>query len=50
MLYSKYGIVCHPQQRTPTSWRLYIAAREMDTVRKLVSPYLMPEMMYKAGL
>lgn len=50
MLYSKYGIVCHPQRRTDYKWRLYIAACEMDKVRKLVVPYLLPSMMYKVGL
>lgn len=50
MLFNKYGIVCHPQRRTDTKWRLYIAAREMHKVRALVTPYLIPSMMYKVGL
>jgi len=50
MLFNKYGIVCHPQRRMDTKWRLYIAAREMHKVRALVTPYLIPSMMYKVGL
>lgn len=50
MLFDKYGIVSHAQQRKANMYRLYIASREMDKVRTLVAPYLISSMRYKVGL
>lgn len=50
MLLAKYGIECHPQHRANGKYRIYIAKREMDKVRALVQPYLIPSMLYKVGL
>ena len=50
MLGSKYGITCHPQHRAKGKYRIYIANREMDKVRDLVQPYIIPSMLYKIGL
>jgi len=50
MLLSKFDIASHAQHRADGKYRLYIARVEMDKVRALVSPYLIPAMMYKVGL
>lgn len=50
MLYTKFGIECAPQLRNGICWRIYIPKAEMDKVRSLVKPYLLPCMLYKVGL
>lgn len=50
LLHSKFGIKCAPQLRNGVCWRIYIPVAEMDNVRSLVKPYLLPSMLYKVGL
>ena len=50
MLGSKYDINCHPQHRAKGQYCIYIANREIDKVRALVRPYIIPSMLYKIGL
>lgn len=50
LLYNKFGIKCAPQLRNGVCWRIYIPVSQMDLVRSLVKPYLLPSMLYKVGL
>jgi hypothetical protein len=47
VLKEKFNIDCNPMKRNSNKFRIYIKSKSLNELRKLVSPYFIPSMMYK---
>ena len=46
-LKEKFNIDSNPMKRNSNKFRIYIKSKSLNDLRKLVSPYFLPSMMYK---
>jgi LAGLIDADG DNA endonuclease family len=47
VLKEKFNIDSNPMKRNSNKFRIYIKSKSLNDLRKLVSPYFIPSMMYK---
>lgn len=47
VLKEKFNIDCNPMKRNINKYRIYIKSRPLNGLRKFISPYFVPSMMYK---